>query len=89
MQTGTGLYQWKPEELDHIKKTREEVLIGMVEKRYEAGQKFLTVTYIHLSSFENRDYCKCGSPCSLFAICVYLARYFFYGRYIIVLLYFL
>mgnify|MGYP000237706058 CR=1 FL=1 len=30
--TGTGLYQWKPEELDHIKKTREEVLIEWLKK---------------------------------------------------------
>lgn len=37
--TGTGLYQWKPEELDHIKKTREEVLIEWLKKD-KAGQKF-------------------------------------------------
>lgn len=37
--TGTGLYQWKPEELAHIKKTREEVLIEWLKKD-KAGQKF-------------------------------------------------
>ncbi|WP_292300527.1 3-hydroxyacyl-CoA dehydrogenase family protein [Megasphaera sp.] len=37
--TGTGLYQWKPEELDRIKKTREEVLIEWLKKD-KAGQKF-------------------------------------------------
>ncbi|WP_301859330.1 3-hydroxyacyl-CoA dehydrogenase family protein [uncultured Megasphaera sp.] len=37
--TGTGLYQWKPEDLANIKRTREEILIEWLKKD-EAGQKF-------------------------------------------------
>ncbi len=37
--TGSGLYQWKPEELDKIKRTREEVLIEWLKKD-ASGQKF-------------------------------------------------
>lgn len=37
--TGTGLYPWKPEELNRIKKTREEILIEWLKKD-KAGQKF-------------------------------------------------
>mgnify|MGYP001160411946 FL=1 len=37
--TGTGLYNWTPEDIDRIKRTREEVLIEWLKKD-ASGQKF-------------------------------------------------
>ena len=37
--TGTGLYQWKPEDLTAIKKRREEILIEWLQKDKQ-GEEF-------------------------------------------------
>ena len=37
--TGTGLYQWRPDELNAIKERREEILIEWLQKDNH-GKKF-------------------------------------------------
>ena len=48
--TGTGLYQWKPEDLTAIKKRREEILIEWLQKDKQ-GEEFQCTLGIIISYY--------------------------------------